>query len=46
MKLLIVSMIVVACSACSTVAGLGKDITSGAEWTKEKIGGSHTELNR
>lgn len=27
-------------SACSTVAGAGKDITDAAEWTKEKIGGS------
>jgi predicted small secreted protein len=46
MKFVIALMMVVACSACSTVAGLGKDITSGAEWTKEKIGGGHTELNR
>lgn len=27
-------------SGCSTVAGLGKDIQSSAEWTKEKMGGS------
>lgn len=27
-------------AACSTVAGAGKDITSAAEWTKEKMGGS------
>jgi len=46
MKLLIISMMVVACSACSTVSGLGKDITSASDWTKEKIGGGHTELNR
>jgi predicted small secreted protein len=26
-------------AACSTVAGVGKDITSAAEWTKEKVGG-------
>lgn len=26
--------------ACSTVAGVGKDIQSTAEWTKEKMGGS------
>lgn len=24
-------------SGCSTVSGLGKDISSGAEWTKEKM---------
>jgi predicted small secreted protein len=28
---------VVLLSACSTVSGLGKDISSGAEWTKEKM---------
>ena len=39
MKTLMVTMMLVACTACSTVAGLGKDITSGAEWSKEKIGG-------
>jgi len=26
-------------TGCSTVAGVGKDIQSSAEWTKEKIGG-------
>lgn len=26
-------------AACSTVAGLGKDITGAAEWSKEKMGG-------
>ena len=26
-------------AACSTVAGVGKDIQSTAEWTKEKMGG-------
>ena len=24
-------------SGCSTVAGMGKDITGAAEWTKEKV---------
>ena len=27
-------------TGCSTVAGVGKDIQSTAEWTKEKMGGS------
>jgi predicted small secreted protein len=41
MKLVIACVLTVAVlSACGTVAGLGKDITSGAEWTKKKIGGS------
>lgn len=26
-------------AACSTVAGVGKDITGAAEWTKDKMGG-------
>lgn len=26
-------------AACSTVAGVGKDIQSTAEWTKDKMGG-------
>ena len=26
-------------TACSTVAGVGKDIQSTADWTKEKMGG-------
>lgn len=27
-------------SGCSTVDGFGKDISSTAQWTKEKMGGS------
>jgi predicted small secreted protein len=27
-------------TGCSTVAGAGKDITSGAEYVRDKIGGS------
>jgi predicted small secreted protein len=32
---IIFSMLIV--SACGTVAGVGKDITSASEWTKEKM---------
>jgi predicted small secreted protein len=35
--LIVVSLIML--SGCSTVAGIGKDLTSTAEWTKDKIGG-------
>jgi len=35
---LIVVMLIML-SGCSTVAGLGKDMTSAAEWTKDKISG-------
>ena len=38
MKTIIALILASALSACSTVAGLGKDISSGAEWTKEKMG--------
>jgi predicted small secreted protein len=30
---------VVMLTGCGTVAGLGKDVTSAAEWTKDKMGG-------
>ena len=46
MKYVIALILVTACSACSTVSGLGKDITSASDWTKDKISGSHTELNK
>jgi predicted small secreted protein len=37
MKQLFVIAMLMAVSACSTVAGLGKDITEVADWSKEKI---------
>jgi predicted small secreted protein len=40
MKIVASMILVVALAACSTVAGVGKDIQSSAEWTKEKMGGS------
>jgi predicted small secreted protein len=39
MKILVALVLISALAACSTVAGVGKDIQSSAEWTKEKIGG-------
>jgi predicted small secreted protein len=39
MKLIASIMLVMSLAACSTVAGVGKDIQSSAEWTKEKMGG-------
>ena len=27
-------------TACNTVAGIGEDITAGADWAKQKISGS------
>jgi len=39
MKFVASIMLVMALAACSTVAGVGKDIQSTAEWTKEKMGG-------
>ena len=35
---LIVVMLIML-SGCGTVAGLGKDMTSAAEWTKDKMSG-------
>ena len=39
MRTVALLILVTALSACSTVAGVGKDIQSSAEWTKEKMGG-------
>jgi len=39
MKLVVAFFMLLALTACSTVAGVGKDIQSGAEWTKDKMGG-------
>ena len=30
-------------TACSTIDGVGKDISSSAQWTKEKISGSKSQ---
>jgi predicted small secreted protein len=40
MKVFLALVLVSSLAACSTVAGMGKDLTSTAEWTKEKMGGS------
>lgn len=40
MKFAVVVFAVLAFTACSTVEGVGKDIQSSAQWTKEKMGGS------
>jgi len=47
MKLILISMVLVACllalGACSTVGGMGKDITATAEWAKDKMVGDEEE---
>jgi predicted small secreted protein len=40
MKTMLVLILVSALTACGTVAGIGQDIKSSAEWTKDKMGGS------
>jgi predicted small secreted protein len=40
MKVVAIIVSMLALTACSTVAGVGKDIQSSAEWTKQKMGGS------
>jgi len=37
MKTFVALILVSTLAACSTVSGLGKDISSTAEWTKEKM---------
>ena len=39
MKTVVALILVTMLTACSTVSGLGKDISSTADWTKEKMGG-------
>ena len=39
MKIFIALILASTLAACSTVSGLGKDISSTAEWTKDKMGG-------
>ena len=40
MKVFLALILTSSLAACSTVAGMGKDLTSTAEWTKEKMGNS------
>ena len=40
MKTILVVLTALTLTACGTVAGLGKDIQKGAEWTKEKMSGT------
>ena len=37
MKLFVALILASNLAACSTVSGVGKDISSAAEWTKEKM---------
>lgn len=39
MKALVVILIALSLGACGTVAGVGKDIQDGANWTKDKMSG-------
>ena len=39
MKIFVALILASNLAACSTVSGIGKDISSSAEWTKDKMGG-------
>jgi predicted small secreted protein len=39
MKILVALILASTLAACSTVSGLGKDISSAADYTKDKMGG-------
>jgi predicted small secreted protein len=39
MKTFVALILASTLAACSTVSGVGKDISSAADWTKEKMGG-------
>jgi predicted small secreted protein len=34
----LIAAVLIMISGCGTVAGIGKDVTSAAEWTKDKMG--------
>jgi predicted small secreted protein len=40
MKVIFGIVLIMSLSACSTVAGVGKDIQDSATWTKEKMSGT------
>jgi len=40
MKLIFTLIMAISLIGCGTISGIGKDITSTADWTKEKISGS------
>jgi predicted small secreted protein len=46
MKAVVLLILATTLAACSTVAGVGKDLQSSAEWTKEKISKPSVELNK
>jgi len=37
MRIIVTLILASTLAACSTVSGVGKDISSAADWTKEKI---------
>jgi predicted small secreted protein len=37
MRIIVALILASTLAACSTVSGVGKDISSAADWTKEKI---------
>jgi predicted small secreted protein len=39
MKNIIILASLLALTACNTISGIGKDITQGADWTKDKMNG-------
>lgn len=39
MRMAVIVLSLLALTACSTVAGVGQDIKSSAEWTKDKMSG-------
>lgn len=46
MKYCALILLVAILSACSTVAGMGKDITGAADWTHDKITKPSVDLNK
>jgi predicted small secreted protein len=43
MKTVITIVLTLTFTACGTISGMGKDITSTADWTKEKLSSSKSK---
>jgi predicted small secreted protein len=43
MKTVITIILTLSLAACGTISGMGKDITSTADWTKEKLSSSKSK---
>jgi predicted small secreted protein len=46
MKSMLIVLLAMSLGACSTVAGIGKDVTATAEWSRDKMPGNEKPLEQ